>query len=131
LQAVCRPRRARRQGHQPLHAAKQEFIRFFNVIEAEAPISKIVHMTVDTYATTISAVKAWLARHPRFVFLLTPKSCAWRNAVGTLSSRLTRRRPERGMLPELQAAINHTPRQTDADPKPIVWTAHPGSITAV
>src|SRR5215831_7156116 len=41
------------------------------------------------------SLQAWLARRPRLLFHLTPKSCSWLNAVETLFSRLTRRRLKR------------------------------------
>jgi hypothetical protein len=55
----------------------QEFIRFLNAVEAEVPDGKIVHVIVDNYAThKHPKVKAWLVRHPRFVFHFTPTSCS-------------------------------------------------------
>jgi cation transport regulator ChaB len=112
----------------------QEFIRFLNAVEAETPVSKIVHVVLDNYAThKHPKVKAWLARHPRFVFHFTPKSCSRLNAVETLFSRLTRRRLKRGVfrsIVDLQAAINRFLAETNADPKPFVWTAHPDRVIA-
>jgi transposase len=107
----------------------QEFIRFLNAIEAEIPVGKIIHVVLDNYAThKHPKVKAWLVRHPRFIFHFTPKSCSWLNAVETLFSRLTRRRLKRGVfrsIVELQAAINRFLTETNADPKPFVWTLTP------
>lgn len=112
----------------------QEFIRFLNAIEAEIAVGKIIHVVLDNYAThKHPKVKAWLVRHPRFVFHFTPKSCSWLNAVETLFSRLTRRRLKRGVfrsIVELQAAINRFLTETNADPKPFVWTAHPDRVIA-
>src|SRR5256714_981415 len=112
----------------------QEFIRFLNAIEAEIPVGKIIHVVLDNYAThKHPKVRAWLLRHPRFVFHFTPKSCSWLNAVETLFSRLTRRRLKRGVfrsIVELQAAINRFLAETNADPKPFVWTAHPDRVIA-
>ena len=112
----------------------QEFIRFLNAIEAEIPAGKIIHVVLDNYAThKHPKVRAWLARHPRFIFHFTPKSCSWLNAVETLFSRLTRRRLKRGVfrsIVELQAAINRFLAETNADPKPFVWTAHPDRVIA-
>src|SRR6195256_2357680 len=108
--------------------------RFLNAVEAETPVGKIVHVVLDNYAThKHPKVKAWLARHPRFVFHFTPKSCSWLNAVETLFSRLTRRRLKRGVfrsIVDLQAAINRFLGETNADPKPFVWTAHPDRVIA-
>jgi hypothetical protein len=112
----------------------QEFIRFLNAIEAEIPVGKIIHVVLDNYAThKHPKVKAWLGRHPRFLFHFTPKSCSWLNAVETLFSRLTRRQLKRGVfrsIAELQAAINRFLTETNADPKPFVWTAHPDRVIA-
>jgi transposase len=112
----------------------QEFIRFLNAIEAEIPVGKIIHVVRDNYAThKHPKVKAWLQRHPRFAFHFTPKSCSWLNAVETLFSRLTRRRLRRGVfrsIVDLQAAINRFLAETNANPKPFVWTAHPDRVIA-
>jgi transposase len=60
----------------------QEFIRFLNAIEAEVPAGKLVHVILDNYGSHIHPkVRAWLDRHPRFVFHYTPKSASWLNAV--------------------------------------------------
>src|SRR5882672_7128028 len=60
----------------------QELIRFLNTIEAEAPAGKIVQVILDNYAAHKHPnVRAWLDRHPRFVFHFTPTSCSWLNAV--------------------------------------------------
>jgi transposase len=112
----------------------QEFIRFLNTLETEVPVSKIVHVIVDNYAThKHPKVKAWLARHPRFVFHFTPTSCSWLNAVEGFFAKLTRRRLKRGVfrsLVELQAAINRFIAETNNEPKPFIWTADPGKIIA-
>jgi transposase len=99
-------------------------------------VGKIIHVVLDNYAThKHPKVKAWLGRHPRFVFHFTPTSCAWLNVVEGFFSRLTRRRLKRGVfhsIVDLQAAINRFLAKTNADPKPFVWTAHPERvITAV
>ena len=114
----------------------QEFIRFLNAIEAETPVGKFVHVILDNYAAhKHPKVKAWLRRHPRFVFHFTPTSCSWLNVVETFFSKLTRRRLRRGVFRsifDLQVAINRYLAETNADPKPFVWTAHPDRvITAV
>jgi len=58
----------------------QEFIRFLNLIEAEVPAGKIVHVILDNYAAhKHPKVHAWLGRHPRFVFHFTPTSASWLN----------------------------------------------------
>ena len=50
----------------------QEFIRFLNAIEAEIPAGKIIHVILDNYGPhKHPKTRAWLARHPRFVFHYT------------------------------------------------------------
>ena len=112
----------------------QEFIRFLNAIEAETPVSKIVHVILDNYGShKHPKVRAWLGRHPRFVFHYTPKSASWLNAVEGFFAKLTRRRLKRGVfcsIVDLQAAINRFLAETNDNPKPFVWTADPDQIIA-
>ena len=70
-----------------------------------------------------------LTRHQRFHF--TPTSASWLNAVEGFFAKLTRRRLKRGVftgIVDLQAAINRFLRETNANPKPFVWTADPDAI---
>ena len=61
----------------------QEFIRFLNAVERAAPADKPVHAILDNYAThKHPKVKAWLARHPRWVFHFTRP-----RAPGSMRSR--------------------------------------------
>jgi transposase len=110
----------------------QEFIRFLNAIERAVPAGKVIHVILDNYAThKHPKVLRWLARHPRFVFHFTPTSCSWLNAVETVFSALSRRRLKRGVfrsIVDLQAAINRYIEDHNAEPKPFVWTADPGTI---
>ena len=112
----------------------QEFIRFLNAIEAEVPAGKLIHAIVDNYAThKHPKVRAWLARHPRWTFHFTPTSASWLNAVEGFFAKLTRRRLKRGVfrsVVDLQAAINRFVEETNADPKPFVWTADPDRVLA-
>jgi transposase len=112
----------------------QEFIRFLNTIEADIPAGKIIHVALDNYAThKHPKVRAWLARHPRFVFHFTSTSASWLNAVEGFFAKLTRRRPKRGVfrsIVDLQAAINRFLKETNDHPKPFVWTADPDKIIA-
>ena len=112
----------------------QEFIRFLNTIEADIPAGKIIHVVLDNYATHKHAkVRAWLDRHPRFVFHYTPTSASWLNAVEGFFAKLTNRRLKRGAfcsIVDLQAAINRFLKETNDDPKPFVWTADPDKIIA-
>jgi len=113
---------------------RQEFIRFLNAIEAQVPTGKLVHAIVDNYAThKRPKVRAWLARHPRWIFHFTPTSASWLNAVEGFFAKLTRRRLKRGVfrsLVDLQAAINRFLDETNADPNPFHWTADPDRVVA-
>ena len=112
----------------------QEFIRFLNAIEAEVPMSKMVHVILDNYgAHKHPKVRAWLGRHPRFVFHFTPTSASWLNAVEGYFAKLTKRRLRRGVfrsIVDLQAAINRFVAETNDDPRPFTWTADPDKIIA-
>jgi transposase len=112
----------------------QEFIRFLNTLEAEVPVGKMVHVILDNYATHKHAkVRAWLGRHPRFVFHYTPTSASWLNAVEGLFAKLAKRRLKRGVfrsVVELQAAINRFISEVNDDPRPFTWTANPDKIIA-
>jgi transposase len=112
----------------------QEFIRFLTAVEAAVPADKLIHAVVDNYAThKHPRVSAWLARHPRWTFHFTPTSASWLNAVETFFARLTRRRLKRGVFTgvvDLQAAINRFVADTNANPKPFIWTADPNRVIA-
>jgi transposase len=104
----------------------QEFIRFLNAIEANVRAGSLIHAIVDNYAAhKHPKVRAWLARHPRWVFHFTPTSASWLNAVETFFSALTRRRLKRGdfaSITDLQAAINRYIAQHNGSSRPFVWT---------
>ena len=112
----------------------QEFIRFLNVINAQVPEDKAVHIILDNYAThKHPKVRAWLDHHKRFVFHFTPTSSSWLNAVEGFFAKLTRRRLKRGVfhsLVDLQAAINRFVAETNEIPKSFSWTANPDKIIA-
>ncbi len=112
----------------------QEFIRFLNLIDARVPTQLIVHVIVDNYAAhKHPKVLEWLARHPRFVFHFTPTSASWLNAVEGLFALLAKRRLKRGVfrsLKELTDAIHSFIADTNANPKPFIWTKDPGKIIA-
>ena len=87
---------------------------------------KLVHAILDDYAThKHPKVKAWLSRHPRWVFHFTPTSGSWLNAVENFFSTMTRQRIRHGVfhsIGDLQAAINRFLKQHNDDPKPFIWT---------
>ena len=112
----------------------QELIRFLNSVEARVPAGKVIHAVLDNYAAhKHPKVKAWLERHPRWSFHFTPTSSSWLNAVEGFFAKLTKRRLKRGVfgsVVELQAAINRFIAETNANPKPFVWSADPDTIIA-
>ena len=112
----------------------QEFIRFLNAVDRQVPTGKIVHAILDNYAThKHPKVRAWLERHPHWVFHFTPTSGSWLNAVENFFSALTRRRIRRGVfksINDLQAAINRYLKEHNDDPKPFVWTKPANDILA-
>ena len=112
----------------------QEFIRFLNAVNAELPTNKTIHVILDNYAAhKHPKVRAWLDRHPRFTFHFTPTSASWLNAVEGFFAKLTRQRLKRGIFQsvvDLQLAINRLVAETNADPKPFVWTADPKRVIA-
>ena len=89
----------------------------------------MIHAIVDNYAThKHPTVRQWLARHPRWTFHFTPTSASWLNAVEGFFAKLTRQRLKRGVfrsVVDLKFAINCFVADTNADPKPFVWTADP------
>lgn len=131
-----------------------ELLRFLDAVEAAAPAGKLVHGILDNYAGhKHPKVLAWLARHPRWTFHLTPTSSSppvspdtgrgadgsiascdrWLKAVETFFAALTRRLIRRGTftsIVDLQAAINRHLDEHNADPKPFTWTATPPTILA-
>jgi transposase len=112
----------------------QEFIRFLNDLDAQVPKRKAIHAIVDNYAThKHPKVRKWLAKRPRWTFHFTPTSASWLNAVEGFFAKLTSRRLKRGVfrsVGELEGAINRFVAETNADPKPFVWTARPSRIIA-
>src|ERR1700712_1280159 len=109
-----------------------EFIRFLNSVEAAVPAGKIVHVILDNYAAhKHPKVRAWLSRHPRWVFHFTPTSASWLNAVEGFFSTLTRRRLRRGTfsgIVDLQAAIKRYIAEHNRCPRPFVWTKPAAAI---
>ena len=104
----------------------QEFVRCLDAVERAVPPGKLIHAIADNYAThKHPKVRAWLERHPRWVFHFTPTSASWINAVEGFFSTLTRQRPRRGVfhsVADLKQAIARTIREHNAGSRPFVWT---------
>jgi transposase len=109
----------------PRHRAA-EFIRFLRIIDRNTAKHLDVHLIVDNSSThKTKAVKAWLAKHPRFKLHFIPTSSSWLNLVERFFAEITRKRIRRGVftsVAELEAAIEDYLNTHNLDPKPFVWT---------
>jgi transposase len=105
----------------------QEWLKFLRLIDRQTPQDTQLHLIVDNYAThKHSAVKAWLARHPRFHVHFTPTSASWLNMVERFFRALTEDRVRRGVFHsvlELEQAIHAYLDHHNQQPKPFIWTA--------
>lgn len=60
----------------------QEWLAFLKQIDTTVPAYADIHLILDNYAThKHPKVKAWLAKHPRFLLHFTPTSASWLNLV--------------------------------------------------
>jgi transposase len=115
----------------PKHRAK-EFIRFLKKINRTVAKHLDVHAICDNYSThKTPAVKAWLAKHPRFKLHFIPTSSSWLNLVERLFAEITRQKIRRGVfksVDDLIAAIEAWIANRNAKPKPFKWTAKAATI---
>jgi transposase len=104
----------------------QEWLKFLRLIDRSTPKGLDLHLIADNYAThKHPAVKAWLAKHPRFHRHFTPTSASWLNQVERFFGLITNDRIRCGVfksVAELEAAIQDYLDQHNAHPKPFVWT---------
>ena len=82
-------------------------------------------MILDNYAAhKPPKVRAWLGRHPHFVFHYTPTSCSSLNAVEGFFAKLTKRRLKRSIF---RSIVDFKPQSTAFCKKPaIAQSASPG-----
>lgn len=105
----------------------QEWIKFLKRIDRQTPAGLDLHLIADNYAThKHPAVKAWLAKHPRFHMHFTPTASPWLNMVERWFRDLTDKRIRRGvftsvgrLIEEIEQYVSHH-NQT---PKAFTWTA--------
>jgi transposase len=111
-----------------------EFRAFLDQVEAAVPTDLDVHLVLDNAAThKTRLVHDWLLKRPRWHLHFTPTSASWLNLVECWFSLLTRRCLQRGAFrttTSLEAAIGSTIDQTNAAPKPFVWTRTADDIFA-
>jgi transposase len=115
----------------PKHRAK-EFIGFLKRIDRTVASHLAIHAICDNYSThKTPAVKAWLAKHPRFKLHFIPTSSSWLNLVERLFAEITRQQIRRGVFKsvgDLIAAIEAWIDNRNAKPKPFKWTANADTI---
>ncbi|MGN9847558.1 IS630 family transposase [Nonomuraea sp. H19] len=103
-----------------------EFKKFLATIDQTVPAELDVHLICDNYGThKTPAIKAWLARHPRFHMHFTPTGSSWINQVERWFGYLTDQLIRRGVHKSVQALekdIRAWMDQWNEDPKPFVWT---------
>jgi transposase len=118
---------------QPKHRAK-EFLRFLKKIDRSVQKHLDLHLLMDNYAThKTPAVKAWLAKHPRFHVHFIPTSSSWLNLIERFFAEITGKRIRRGTfasVAELEEAIEDYLLRHNASAKPYVWTKPAAEILA-
>jgi transposase len=112
----------------------QEFLTFLRRLDRAYPSGLELHLIVDNYRThSHPVVRAWLAKHPRFVLHFTPTSSSWLNLIERWFRELTEKRLRRGVfrsVPDLIAAIDEFLAVYNEEPRPFVWTASADAIIA-
>lgn len=103
-----------------------EFIDFLRHVDRSVPSSvTTIHIVCDNVSTHHgSAVRAWLAKHPRFQFHFTPVHCSWMNQVEQWFSILQRKRlriPNFENLKDLAAKIAQFIAQWNEVAEPFGW----------
>ena len=96
------------------------------------PAGKPIHAIIDNYAAhKHPTVRAWLARHPRWIGLADLRLLAQRGG-GLLRHTLQASTEARGpSIPRLlQAAINRFLDDANSEPKPFRWIKDPDTIIA-
>jgi transposase len=111
-----------------------EFRAFLDRVECGVPPGLEVHLVLDNLKThRTRLIHDWLVKRPRFHLHFTPTSASWLNLVECWFALLSRRRLERGAFTsttDLEAAITAYIAETNADPKPFVWTKTADDILA-
>jgi len=110
-----------------------DLLRFLDQLEAEIPAGRRVIAISDNLSTrTTTEVSDWLADHPRWRFVFTPKHASWLNQVEIFFSILARRLLKRGAfaserdLAQQMLAFVETYNQTA---RPFNWT-YTGKVLA-
>jgi transposase len=103
-----------------------EFKKFLTTIDKAVPADLDVHVICDNYGThKTPAIKAWLAKHPRFHLHFTPTGSSWINQVERWFGFLTDQKIRRGAhksVQALEADIRAWIADWNQHPKPFLWT---------
>ena len=103
-----------------------EFKKFLITIDKTVPADLDIHLVCDNYGThKTPAVKAWLARHPRFHLHFTPTSSSWINQVERWFGFLTEQKIKRGAHQSVRALeddIRAWITDWNTHPRPFIWT---------
>lgn len=112
---------------------RYDLLRFLEKLDTEIPAGKQVIAISDNLSTrTTQEVSDWLAEHPRWRFVFTPKHASWLNQVEIFFSILARRFLKRGAftsetdLAQQMLAFVETYNQTA---RPFNWT-YTGKVLA-
>ena len=111
-----------------------EFRKFLDRIDNAVPESLDLHLILDNYGThKTPAIRAWLAKPPRYHVHFTPTGASWLNMVERWFAALTEKQIRRGThrsTRQLETAIKDYLSIHNANPKPLVWTKTPEEIFA-
>jgi len=110
-----------------------DLLRFLDQLEAEIPPGRQVIAITDNLSTrTTDEVEQWLADHPRWRFVFTPKHASWLNQVEIFFSILARRLLKHGhfsgetdLAEQMLAFVEHY----NLTAKPFAWT-YTGKVLA-
>jgi transposase len=102
-----------------------EFKKFLTTIDKTVPAGLDIYLICDNYGThKTPAIKAWLAKHPRFHMHFTPTGSSWINQVerwfGFLTDQLIRRGVHKSVA-ALEKDIRGWIKTWNQNPKPFVW----------
>jgi transposase len=103
-----------------------EFKKFLTTINRTVPADLDVHLVCDNYGThKTPAIRAWLAKHPRFHMHFTPTGSSWINQVERWFGFLTDQKIRRGThrsVQSLEADIRSWIADWNSNPRPFLWT---------
>ena len=117
----------------PRHRA-QEFRRFLDTVEKNAPVDLDIHIIMDNASShKTKLIRDWFAKRPRWHPHFTPTSASWINQVERFFALLTEQQIKRGAhrsTKALEAAIAAYIDTRNANPKPFRWTKTADDILA-